>query len=165
VKSWWNGAISFETFVVTDFLLCTTIPMDFNIQVSFPSCWGVRVGNFGKVGVGAGVGYFTSNPATLHVTSSNWCIDHKCYKWSKHWKPPHALLYDAEFLGYFARVLRNIWWIDVTAIMAVIGWLDELIHVSASKGSLQALIARVNSSLELLHWGMGPVSDVTMFKT
>jgi len=49
--------------------------------------------------------------------------------------------------------------------MAVIGWLDELIHVSASKGSLQALIARVNSSLELLHWGMGPVSDVTMFQT
>ena len=55
------------------FLLCTTISIDFNSQISFPVCWGVGFGNFGKVGVGnfekvevgVGVGYFTSDSATL----------------------------------------------------------------------------------------------------
>ena len=30
-------------------LLCTTIAIDFNSQISFPLCWGVGVGNFGNV--------------------------------------------------------------------------------------------------------------------
>jgi len=34
------------------FLLCTTISIDFNSQISFPVCWGVGFRNFGKVGVG-----------------------------------------------------------------------------------------------------------------
>ena len=33
-----NGAISFEIFVETDFLLCATISADFNSQISFPLC-------------------------------------------------------------------------------------------------------------------------------
>ena len=45
-NSSWNGTISFETFVETDFLLCTTISIDFNSQTSFRLCY--EVGNFGK---------------------------------------------------------------------------------------------------------------------
>jgi len=30
--------VSFETFVETDFLLCITISIDFNSQISFPLC-------------------------------------------------------------------------------------------------------------------------------
>ena len=45
------------------FLLSTTISIDFNIQTSFPLCWGVGVGNFGKVVIG--VRHFTSDSATL----------------------------------------------------------------------------------------------------
>jgi len=33
-----KGTISFETFVETDFLLCTTISIDFNSQISFLLC-------------------------------------------------------------------------------------------------------------------------------
>jgi len=33
-----------------DLLLCTTIYIDFNSQISFSLCWGVGVGNFGQVG-------------------------------------------------------------------------------------------------------------------
>jgi len=51
-----------------DFLLWTTISIDFNNQISFPlirsrNFWKVGVGNFGKVGVG--VGYFISDSANL----------------------------------------------------------------------------------------------------
>jgi len=35
-NSCWNGWISFETFVETHFLLCTTISVDCNRQISFP---------------------------------------------------------------------------------------------------------------------------------
>jgi len=44
-NSCWNGAICFETFVETNFLLCTTISIDFNSQISFPLSWGVGVGS------------------------------------------------------------------------------------------------------------------------
>jgi len=44
-------------------LLCTTISIDFNSLISFPACWRVGFGNFGKVEVG--VGYFSSESTTL----------------------------------------------------------------------------------------------------
>ena len=43
---------------IRGFLLCTTISIDFNSQISFSLCQGLGVGNFGKVGVL----YFTSTP-------------------------------------------------------------------------------------------------------
>ena len=87
-----------------DFLLCTTISIDFNSQVSFPLCQGVGGSwKFGKAGVGVGVEYFTSDSATqVRMVQVPLCAkvfpvlqwDNKLYnecgnevpEWSKFWK-------------------------------------------------------------------------------
>jgi len=65
-------------------LLCTTISIDFNSQISFPLCQGVGVGNFGKVGVGnfGEVGYFTSDSASA-VYWPFWYGVHQAHKQPK----------------------------------------------------------------------------------
>ena len=73
-------------FVETDFLLCTTISIDFKSQISFPlrsrKFWKVGIENFGKVGVGVGIGYFISDSATLvdreRQIASGVCADVGC---------------------------------------------------------------------------------------
>ena len=65
----------YTSFWNRDSFLCTTITIDCNSQISFPLCWGVGVGTFGKVGVGVWnfgkvgvaveVGYFTFDSTTL----------------------------------------------------------------------------------------------------
>jgi len=66
-----------------NFLLFTMISIDFNSQISFPLCQGVKVGNFGssEMGiwnfgkVGVGVGYFTSDSTTLIARNWNFLVN------------------------------------------------------------------------------------------
>ena len=75
----WNGTMSFETFVETD-ISCCAPRFPLILTVKFHSLYVKEseseilespesgVGNFGKVGVGVGVRYFTSNSAALSAT-------------------------------------------------------------------------------------------------
>ena len=63
-----------------EFLLCTTISIDFNSQISFPLCWGVGVGNFGKAESGSGSRKLLERSDILPPTPQPWF-------WGRSWFP------------------------------------------------------------------------------
>ena len=81
-NSCWNGTISFETFVGTDISCCAPrFPLILQPN-SFPLCWGVGVGNFGKSGAGS----------------------RKGRSWSRIFHSDSATLTKLKFFGYFSVI-------------------------------------------------------------
>ena len=87
---------------IRGFLLCTTISIDFNSQISFSLCQGLGVGNFGKVGVL----YFTSDSATLLETRDAF---YEQQVWRFTWMKP---LRNVRALSCFVHPYNktSIWW-------------------------------------------------------